>query len=65
MAGHNKWAKVKHFKGAIDAKRGKILQNSSAKSPSPPNSVAAIRYEPAPAHDSAQMPRGQHARRQH
>lgn len=23
MAGHSKWAKVKHFKGAIDAKRGK------------------------------------------
>lgn len=25
MAGHSKWAKVKHFKGAIDAKRGKIF----------------------------------------
>jgi len=23
MSGHSKWAKVKHFKGAIDAKRGK------------------------------------------
>ena len=25
MSGHSKWAKVKHFKGAIDAKRGKIF----------------------------------------
>ena len=25
MAGHSKWAKVKHFKGAIDAKRGKMF----------------------------------------
>jgi len=25
MAGHSKWAKVKHFKGAIDAKRGNIF----------------------------------------
>lgn len=25
MAGHSKWAKVKHFKGAIDAKRSKIF----------------------------------------
>ncbi len=25
MSGHSKWAKVKHFKGAMDAKRGKIF----------------------------------------
>jgi YebC/PmpR family DNA-binding regulatory protein len=25
MAGHNKWSKVKHIKGAADAKRGKIF----------------------------------------
>ena len=25
MAGHSKWSKVKHFKGAIDAKGGKIF----------------------------------------
>ncbi len=25
MSGHSKWAKVKHFKGAIDAKRAKIF----------------------------------------
>jgi YebC/PmpR family DNA-binding regulatory protein len=25
MAGHSRWAKVKHFKGAIDAKRAKIF----------------------------------------
>jgi len=25
MAGHSRWAKVKHFKGAIDATRGKIF----------------------------------------
>src|SRR5947207_9117932 len=25
MAAHSRWAKVKHFKGAIDAKRGKIF----------------------------------------
>jgi YebC/PmpR family DNA-binding regulatory protein len=25
MSGHSKWSKVKHFKGAIDAKRGRIF----------------------------------------
>ncbi|MCS7089810.1 MAG: YebC/PmpR family DNA-binding transcriptional regulator [Verrucomicrobiota bacterium] len=25
MAGHSKWAKVKHFKGALDAKKGKLF----------------------------------------
>jgi len=25
MSGHSKWAKVKHYKGALDAKRGKIF----------------------------------------
>src|SRR5882762_5842375 len=32
MAGHSKWAKVKRFKGAIDAKRGKILSKLSKES---------------------------------
>jgi transcriptional/translational regulatory protein YebC/TACO1 len=25
MSGHSKWAKVKHFKGAVDSKRGRIF----------------------------------------
>src|SRR5215510_5315841 len=25
MSGHSRWAKVKHFKGAVDAKRGRIF----------------------------------------
>jgi YebC/PmpR family DNA-binding regulatory protein len=29
MAGHSKWAKVKTFKGAIDAKRGKLFSKLS------------------------------------
>lgn len=29
MAGHNKWSKVKHIKGALDAKRGKIFSKLS------------------------------------
>src|SRR5580658_1196730 len=29
MAGHSKWAKVKHFKGAIDSKRAKIFAKLS------------------------------------
>src|ERR1035441_7791193 len=29
MSGHSKWAKVKTFKGAIDAKRGKIFSKLS------------------------------------
>ncbi len=29
MSGHSKWAKVKHFKGAIDAKRGKMFAKLS------------------------------------
>ncbi len=29
MAGHSKWSKVKHIKGAVDAKRGKIFSKLS------------------------------------
>ncbi len=29
MSGHSKWAKVKHFKGALDAKRGRIFSKLS------------------------------------
>src|SRR5262249_44392277 len=29
MAGHSKWAKVKHFKGAVDAKRSRIFAKLS------------------------------------
>src|SRR6266567_3829785 len=29
MSGHSKWSKVKRFKGAIDAKRGKIFSKLS------------------------------------
>jgi len=29
MAGHNKWSKVKHIKGAVDAKRAKIFSKLS------------------------------------
>ena len=29
MSGHSKWAKVKHFKGAVDAKRGKVFSKLS------------------------------------
>ena len=29
MAGHNKWSKVKHIKGAADAKRGKLFSKLS------------------------------------
>jgi transcriptional/translational regulatory protein YebC/TACO1 len=29
MAGHSKWSKVKRFKGAIDARRGKIFSKLS------------------------------------
>lgn len=29
MAGHSKWPKGKHFRGAIDAKRGKIFSKLS------------------------------------
>jgi YebC/PmpR family DNA-binding regulatory protein len=29
MSGHSKWAKVKHFKGAVDAKRGQIFSKLS------------------------------------
>jgi YebC/PmpR family DNA-binding regulatory protein len=29
MAGHSRWAKVKHFKGGLDAKRGKIFSKLS------------------------------------
>ena len=31
MAGHSKWSKVKRFKGAIDARRGKIFSKLSKK----------------------------------
>jgi hypothetical protein len=42
MAGHSKWSKVKRFKGAIDAKRGKIFSKLSKESPSPPKPAVAI-----------------------
>jgi len=29
MSGHSKWAKIKHFKGALDAKRGKVFSKLS------------------------------------
>ena len=29
MSGHSKWSKVKHFKGALDAKRGRIFSKLS------------------------------------
>ena len=29
MSGHSKWSKVKHFKGALDAKRGKVFSKLS------------------------------------
>ena len=29
MSGHSKWSKIKHFKGALDAKRGKIFSKLS------------------------------------
>ena len=35
MAGHSKWANIKHKKGALDAKRGKVF-TKLAKSTSAP-----------------------------
>ena len=29
MAGHSKWANIKHRKGAQDAKRGKVFKTNS------------------------------------
>ena len=29
MAGHSRWAKVKHYKGTIDQKRGKLFSKLS------------------------------------
>ena len=29
MAGHSKWSKVKRFKGALDAKRGRLFSKLS------------------------------------
>src|SRR5436190_11665488 len=49
MAGHSKWSKVKRFKGAIDAKRGKIFSKLSkeisiaAKSGGDPNANPRLR----------------------
>jgi transcriptional/translational regulatory protein YebC/TACO1 len=31
MAGHSKWSKVKHFKGALNVKRGKLFSRLSKK----------------------------------
>jgi YebC/PmpR family DNA-binding regulatory protein len=49
MAGHSKWSKVKRFKGAIDARRGKIFSKLSkeitiaAKSGGDPNANPRLR----------------------
>ena len=31
MSGHSKWASIKHKKGALDAKRGKIFSRRSSR----------------------------------
>ena len=43
MAGHSKWANIKHKKAATDAKRGKIFTRLIRKSPSPRGWAAAMR----------------------
>ena len=43
MAGHSKWAKVKHFKGAIDAKRAKIFSKLAREITIAAKSAAATR----------------------
>ena len=64
MAGHSRWAKVKHFKGGIDAKRAQIFAKLGKEI-----TIAAKMaggdpaMNPASAHGAAQMPRRQHAQR--
>jgi transcriptional/translational regulatory protein YebC/TACO1 len=35
MSGHSKWATIKHKKGALDAKRGKLFTRVIKQIPSP------------------------------
>ena len=43
MSGHSKWATIKHKKGALDAKRGKIFTRLDQRNHHRPPRVAAIR----------------------
>ena len=61
MSGHSKWSSIKHKKGALDAKRGKLFTKLSrdltiaAKSGSDPESNSGLRLAIQKAKD-ANMP---------
>ena len=42
MSGHSKWATIKHKKGALDAKRGKIFTRLIKEIPWPPRAAATL-----------------------
>jgi transcriptional/translational regulatory protein YebC/TACO1 len=64
MSGHSKWASIKHKKGALDAKRGKVFSRIIKEL-----TVAARcqrrrpRHEPAAAHDHRRREGREHAGR--
>ena len=66
MSGHSKWASIKHKKGALDAKRGKIFTRLIKEL-----TVAArvggaeSGHEPAASHDYRRREGAEHARRKH
>jgi len=49
MSGHSKWATIKHKKGALDAKRGKISPVCSGKLQSPQRAAATLTAMPGSA----------------
>ena len=66
MSGHSKWHSIKHKKGALDAKRGKVFTRIIKEL-----TVAARigggdpGMQSAPPHDRRRRQVGQHAERQH
>ena len=65
MSGHSKWATIKHKKGALDAKRGKIFTRCIKEIMIAARSGGDPGDESAPAHGGRRGQGGQYARRQH
>ena len=61
MSGHSKWATIKHKKGALDAKRGKIFTRLIKEIAMAAKTRRRSRHESAPAHCDPRGAVGEHA----
>ena len=63
MSGHSKWATIKHKKGALDAKRGKIFTRVIKEIMIAARNGGDPDVNPAPAHGHRRGQSRQYARR--